>query len=231
MRKFITVEGPDGVGKTTIVSEMVKQFANRGHSVMSVRGFGGTEFSNTFREFLFNRKRKSVPLEVLGIPICFLDVFEEVLQPKVNEDTIVIVDRWFLSYHAYQVGARQDKVAQQILSNILDIDTHSTLHGMEVICLADYDVCEKRLHLRDDSNYLDKEAQVFKEDVHRYFSMASKSRQILTNLREDAVKFIEADPKEVYKDRVQTYTINCNGSMESVFSQISTLVNKYEQTL
>ena len=59
--KFISVEGIEGVGKSTNIDVLVKCFEEAGHKVLTTREPGGTPFAEDIREILMNRSDEPVP--------------------------------------------------------------------------------------------------------------------------------------------------------------------------
>ena len=53
---FITVEGGEGAGKTTMMDRMVEWLAARGRTVVRTREPGGTELAEKLREILLDKK-------------------------------------------------------------------------------------------------------------------------------------------------------------------------------
>jgi dTMP kinase len=51
---FITFEGPEGAGKTTILQAAADQLTKNGHSVLATREPGGIEISERIREVILN---------------------------------------------------------------------------------------------------------------------------------------------------------------------------------
>ena len=52
---FITVEGGEGAGKTTMLDRMAVWLTDRGHSVVRTREPGGTELAEKLRQILLDK--------------------------------------------------------------------------------------------------------------------------------------------------------------------------------
>ena len=61
--KFITVEGIEGVGKSTNIAVLVERIEAAGHKVLTTREPGGTPFAEDIRDILMNRGDEPVPRE------------------------------------------------------------------------------------------------------------------------------------------------------------------------
>ena len=59
--KFITVEGIEGVGKSTNIAVLVERIEAAGHKVLTTREPGGTPFAEDIRDILMNRGDEPVP--------------------------------------------------------------------------------------------------------------------------------------------------------------------------
>lgn len=104
---FITFEGGEGAGKTTLINEMARQLSKEGHSVLKTREPGGTKLGEHIRTFLLQH---SEPLSFYAELSLFLasraqHVFE-VIGPALEAGKIVLCDRFNDSSVAYQGAAR-----------------------------------------------------------------------------------------------------------------------------
>lgn len=202
MEKYITVDGPDGVGKTTVIKMLAKMLEEQGRKVMYIRGFGGGDLSSRIREYIFAKGKNNPTYEILGIPFCFLETMETEILPALKDDTLVIIDRWFLSYYAYQVRARDSYVARMIYAKELSNMTEREHLGLEIICTAKLETCEARLKQRSDLNYLDNEERAFRLEVHDAFD-----------------SLLDRHGTDV-KNSVH---LNCEGDLESVRSLVRSI--------
>ena len=56
--KFITLEGPEGAGKSTQIQTLAGTLSERGRQVVTTREPGGTELAERIRELLLDRSSK-----------------------------------------------------------------------------------------------------------------------------------------------------------------------------
>jgi dTMP kinase len=99
---LITVEGGEGSGKSTLARALAERLKERGHAVCLTREPGGTEFGQVV-ERLLAEKRAPAPLaELLLFEADRAEHVREVIQPALEEGTIVICDRFSDSSLAYQ---------------------------------------------------------------------------------------------------------------------------------
>lgn len=54
--KFITVEGPEGAGKTTIIDMLATNLAKEGYQVLQTREPGGIEIAEQIRSVILDKK-------------------------------------------------------------------------------------------------------------------------------------------------------------------------------
>ena len=101
---FITVEGSDGVGKTTQITNIEKYFSEIGYDVVITREPGGTNIGEKLREILLDVSNMEMdPLtEMLIYAASRAQHVKEVILPALNEGRIVISDRYIDSSLAYQ---------------------------------------------------------------------------------------------------------------------------------
>lgn len=104
---FITFEGGEGAGKTTLILAIAQELKNRGYHVLQVREPGGTKFGEKIRDLLLHE-------EVILSPYAELCLFlasrsqhiAEVIAPALKLSHIVLCDRFNDSTIAYQGAAR-----------------------------------------------------------------------------------------------------------------------------
>lgn len=101
---FITLEGPEGSGKTTQLPGLADFLRGKGYDVLSTREPGGTVIGNQIREVLFDLKNKGMDprTEILLFQSSRAQLVEEVIKPALNEGKLVLCDRYADSTLAYQ---------------------------------------------------------------------------------------------------------------------------------
>lgn len=106
--KFITIEGIEGVGKSTNIDTLVKRIEAAGHKVLKTREPGGTPYAEDIRDILMNRSEEPLP-EIAELLLMFaarsLNV-NNVISPALEAGTWVVCDRFTDSSRAYQGGGR-----------------------------------------------------------------------------------------------------------------------------
>ena len=101
---FITMEGPDGSGKSTQIEAIKRFFEDRGENVVITREPGGTQISEKIRALLLDRDNVEMdPMaEALLYAASRAQLVAQVIKPALEEGTHVICDRFVDSSIAYQ---------------------------------------------------------------------------------------------------------------------------------
>ena len=110
---FITFEGIDGCGKSTQIDFLTKRFTKMKKPVVKTEEPGGTAGSNEIRKILLreNNFQWSVETEALLFMAARNDHVEKVIKPSINDNKIVICDRFMDSTLVYQ-GMRSSQAKQ-----------------------------------------------------------------------------------------------------------------------
>lgn len=130
--KFITLEGPDGSGKTTVSLEIVKKLKKMGYKVLLTREPGGVDIAEQIRKVILDKNNIAMDskTEALLYAAARRQHLVEKVLPALEEGYIVICDRFVDSSLAYQGVGRQlgiDKVYQMNLFAIEDIMPDKTI--------------------------------------------------------------------------------------------------------
>lgn len=120
---FITFEGPEGSGKTSVSREIVKRLTELGYEVISTREPGGTPISESIRNVILDKNNVNLDprAEALLYAASRRQHLVEKVWPALKEGKIVICDRFLDSSLAYQGGARGLGVDE-----VLNINTFAT---------------------------------------------------------------------------------------------------------
>lgn len=120
---FITLEGPEGSGKTTAVEAAVKKLSDMGYQIIRTREPGGTPISEQIRNVILDKANTAMDgrTEALLYAAARRQHLVEKVWPAIKEGKIVICDRYLDSSLAYQGGARGLGV-----DNILNINLFAT---------------------------------------------------------------------------------------------------------
>ena len=120
---FITLEGPEGSGKTTAVEAAVRKLQEMGYEIVRTREPGGTPIAEQIRNVILDKGNTAMDprTEALLYAASRRQHLVEKVWPALKEGKIVICDRYLDSSLAYQGGARGLGV-----DNILNINLFAT---------------------------------------------------------------------------------------------------------
>jgi dTMP kinase len=104
---FITLEGGDGVGKSTQASLLESWLQSRGHSVVRTREPGGTDLGGEIRTMVLHRRGHIAPrAEALLYAADRAHHVATVVRPALERGAVVLQDRYLDSSVAYQGAGR-----------------------------------------------------------------------------------------------------------------------------
>ena len=120
---FITLEGPEGSGKTTAVESAVKKLQEMGYEIVRTREPGGTPIAEQIRNVILDKANTNMDprTEALLYAASRRQHLVEKVWPAIKEGKIVICDRYLDSSLAYQGGARGLGI-----DNVLNVNLFAT---------------------------------------------------------------------------------------------------------
>ena len=105
---LISFEGIDGSGKSTQLVMLREVLEDRGLTVVVIREPGATLLSESIREILLSTKQTITPTaELLLFSAARTQLVEKVIEPALNEGSIILCDRYVDSTTAYQGFGRK----------------------------------------------------------------------------------------------------------------------------
>jgi dTMP kinase len=108
---FISLEGPEGSGKTSHSPPLVEFLCEKGYQVFSTREPGGTSISEQIRTVIHDLRNTEMHprTETLLYQAARAQIVEQVIKPRLAKGEIVLCDRYADSTIAYQgYGHQQD---------------------------------------------------------------------------------------------------------------------------
>jgi dTMP kinase len=105
--RLIVLEGPDGVGKTTQAARLAERLRAEcpDRSVVALREPGGTPLGDGLRRMLLDPAQEIAPeAETLLFLASRAQLVRDVIGPQLRSGALVVLDRFFLSTYAYQIG-------------------------------------------------------------------------------------------------------------------------------
>jgi dTMP kinase len=134
---FVSLEGPDGVGKTTQVALLVERLRAEGHDVLQCREPGGTELGERVRSLLLDGQVAIADrAEAMLFAAARAQIAEEVIRPALAAGRWVVCDRYIDSSIVYQgmargLGVEPIRDASVFATDGLLPDRTVVLHGVD----------------------------------------------------------------------------------------------------
>jgi dTMP kinase len=162
--RFITMEGGEGVGKSTNMQFVADQLRGRGIHLLQTREPGGTPLAEEIRQLLLNpRSEKVAPAaELLMVFAARAQHLAEVIEPALQRGEWVLCDRFTDATYAYQGGGRQ--LPQSIIAQLEQLVHGHLQPDLTLLLDVSVDVGMARASLRGE---LDRFEQEQKEFFHR----------------------------------------------------------------
>jgi dTMP kinase len=199
---FITLEGPEGSGKTTQIAPLAEFLRGLGYEVLVTREPGGTPISEQVRAVIMEMKNQSMSprAEILLFCAARAQLVEEVIRPALLRGVVVISDRYgdsTLAYQGYGHGLDLDALRQILIFATGGLTPDLTL-------LLDVDPAlglDRRRSGKGEWNRLDAFTLEFHQRVRRgYLEMAGSDPQRWE--RVDA-----GQPPEVIQERLRAVVL------------------------
>jgi len=152
---FITLEGPEGSGKTSHIPYLVEYFREQGHVVFPTREPGGTSIGEQIREILHSLKNTEMHprTETLLYQASRAQFVEQVIKPRRAMGEIVLSDRYADSTIAYQGYGHQQDLEQ--VRALVRYATGGLAPDLTVLLDVDVEIGLKRKQKADEWNRLD----------------------------------------------------------------------------
>ena len=176
--KFITVEGIEGVGKSTNIAAVVESIRAAGHEVLTTREPGGTPFAEDIRDILMNRGDEPVPAiaELLLMFAARSFNVTNVIVPALEAGTWVVCDRFTDSTRAYQGGGRG--IPMETIDRIANWVHGDTWPDLTILLDAPVDVGMARAGSRGEPDRFEQEQHEFFERVRAcYLQLAEAEKE------------------------------------------------------
>lgn len=202
MGLFISIEGPDGSGKTTIAKMVVDKLNSEGYKTLYTREPGGVKIAENIRDIILDVKNTNLDArcEALLYAASRRQHLVEKVIPALNDGYIVISDRFVDSSLAYQGYARGIGIDEVYSINMFAID--KAWPDLTILLDISPSVGLKRImeNRQNEINRLDLEDINFHNKVHQGYEII----------------------KEKYKDRITL--VDANKFVDEVFNQVYKLV-------
>lgn len=191
--KFITIEGPDGAGKTTQLKKIEQYLIARERKVLVTREPGGTVLGEKLREMLLNPEMDTpIPeAEALIYAASRSQLMKKVIIPALESGYDVLCDRFVDSSLAYQGWARGLGIQKVLTINQWFINDY----WPDLTLLLDIDPSISLKRLKRKKDRLERELMEFHKKVREGFI-------IVQEMFPNRMKIVDASkkPEEVFRD-------------------------------
>ncbi len=170
---FITLEGPEGSGKSTQIKRLAKRLESMGFPVITTREPGGTPIGDQIRQVLVRMENKELHprTEILLFLAARAQLVEQLIKPSLQDGKIILCDRYgdsTLAYQGYGHGLDLEKLRQ-----MLDFATDHLKPDLTILLDLDVKLGLMRKKAEDEWNRLDAYEVLFHERVREgYLNLA-----------------------------------------------------------
>lgn len=197
MSLFITLEGPEGSGKSSVMEKVYERLLSEGYEIVKTREPGGTPIGEQIRNVILNQDNTKMDIrtECLLFAASRRQHLVEKIWPSLKQGKLVFCDRYLDSSLAYQGYARKLGI-----DNVLNVNLFATENTYPDLTLF-FDVAPEiglerinKNHNRE-VNRLDVEKLEFHKNVYQGYIT-------LLNMYPERIKRIDASKpfNEVVED-------------------------------
>ena len=187
---FITLEGPEGSGKTSHIPHLVEFLREKGYIVFPTREPGGTPIGEQIREVIHNLKNVEMHprTETLLYQAARAQIVEQVIRPRLAAGEIVLSDRYADSTIAYQGYGHQQDLEQ--VRALIRYATGGLVPDLTILLDLDVEVGLKRKQKDADWNRMD----ALTVDFHRRVRAG-----YLQMVKQESGRWVVVDASQVWK--------------------------------
>ena len=208
MGLFITIEGPEGSGKTTVAKEITSYLQQQGYPVLYTREPGGVAIAEKIRDIILDVDHTTLDArcEALLYAASRRQHLVEKIEPALKEGKIIICDRFIDSSLAYQGYARGIGIDEVYAINLFAI--HHRMPDLTILLDLDPQEGLKRIQATrlKEVNRLDLETLAFHQKVHEGYDILKQkyasrfsivnANQTIQQVFEDVIKIVLEKCKE-----------------------------------
>ncbi|MDH9162154.1 dTMP kinase [Staphylococcus succinus] len=205
MSAFITFEGPEGSGKTTVIQQVAQKLESE-YNIVMTREPGGVKTGEQIRELLLEGDGMDERTEALLFAASRREHLVGKVIPSLNEGKIVLCDRYIDSSLAYQGYARGIGLAEVKSINEFAID------GL----------------YPDITIYLDVSVDIGRKRILKNQRVQNRLDQESVNFHE---KVVEGYKKIIHNESERFIVIDADRSIEEVVSAAYESISKYLEKL
>ena len=177
--RFITLEGIEGVGKTTNIEFLRGLLEQKGIDVLVTREPGGTPLAEEVRDVLLKARDESMDAitESLLVFAARTQHVSTVIQPALNEGRWVLCDRYTDATYAYQGGGRG--VALETLERLAEFAQGSLWPDLTIYLDAPVDKALARIANRQPDRFETEDSEFFARVRARYLAIEESEERVV----------------------------------------------------
>ena len=210
---FITLEGIEGVGKTTLMGFLAEYLHQHNVPLLVTREPGGTPLADDIRHFLLSEHEEKVQpeTELLLMFAARAQHVQNVIRPALEAGKLVLCDRFTDTTYAYQGAGRGVNPAK--IKMLEDVVQDGLKPELTILLDAPIEICLQRIQERKKTDRFESETkQFFQKARNAYLEMATTeptrfhvvdATQPVETLHEQLLK--------IFKSIVEKFTLNLNG--------------------
>jgi dTMP kinase len=165
---FISIEGPDGAGKTTQAVLLTERLKAAGARALYVREPGGTPAGEELRRILKSGGDISPRTELLLFEAARAEIVDKVIRPALARGEVVVADRFSDSSVAYQAYGRG--LPGDVVRRLNAFATSGLTPGLTFLLDLPQDVAKARTSDRDAGVALPRRFEIEPAEFHRRVS-------------------------------------------------------------
>ena len=169
---FITLEGTEGVGKSTLISSLKKYFIEIEIDFIFTKEPGGTREGNEIRNILLDRSMELEPYtETLLLLADRVQHVKKIIKPALEKNKNIFSDRYIDSTYAYQGAGRG--ISQDDLDNFINLLNFPI---PDLTIFLDLSITEgiKRVKKRGEVDRFEEEEVSFFEKIRQFYLETAK---------------------------------------------------------
>ena len=201
---FITLEGPEGSGKTSQLPKLAEYLRQQGYDVLTTREPGGTSISEQIRTVLHNLENIEMNprTEILLFQASRAQLVEQVIRPHLEKGGVVLSDRYADSTLAYQGYGHQVDI--ESLRVLVSFATGGLKPDLTLLLDVDVETGLRRKELKGEWNRLDAYDLDFHQRVRRgYLNLvqAEPARWVVIDATQEPAN-VQDEMRLVVSDRL-----------------------------
>jgi len=202
---FITLEGPEGSGKTSQLPKLADYIRQHGFDVLTTREPGGTSISEQIRTVLHNLENNEMNprTEILLFQASRAQLVEQVIRPHLSKGGVVLSDRYADSTLAYQGYGHQIDI--EPLRVLVTFATGGLKPDLTLLLDLDVETGLRRKELKGEWNRLDAYDLSFHHRVRQGYAnlvQAEPDRWVVIDASQEPGK-VQEEMRRVVANRLQ----------------------------